>query len=62
MSTQAEIEAFAEKPRVAVSACLMGESVRWDGGHKLDRYVRNELGEHFEFTHYCPEVAVGLGS
>jgi uncharacterized protein YbgA (DUF1722 family)/uncharacterized protein YbbK (DUF523 family) len=46
--------------RVGVSTCLLGRPVRYDGGHKLDRYVTDTLGRYFEFVPVCPEVACGL--
>jgi uncharacterized protein YbgA (DUF1722 family)/uncharacterized protein YbbK (DUF523 family) len=48
--------------RLGVSACLLGARVRFDGGHKRNRYLINELGAHFEFVAFCPEVAIGLGT
>jgi uncharacterized protein YbgA (DUF1722 family)/uncharacterized protein YbbK (DUF523 family) len=50
-----------EKIRVGVSTCLLGESVRFDAGHKHDRYVTDVLGAHFEFVSVCPEVEAGMG-
>ncbi|MFF7705950.1 DUF1722 domain-containing protein [Pseudomonas sp. NPDC007930] len=49
------------KPRIAISACLMGEEVRYNGGHKQSRYCRGLLSDYFEFVPVCPEVAIGLG-
>lgn len=49
------------KPRVAVSQCLLGEEVRYDGGHKRSRSVTDVLGEYFEWVPVCPEVEVGMG-
>ena len=46
--------------RIGVSACLLGERVRYDGGHKHDRYVTDTLGEFFSFVPVCPEVGCGL--
>lgn len=46
---------------VGISSCLLGEKVRYDGGHKLDSYIKNSLGKYFEFRAFCPEVAIGLG-
>jgi uncharacterized protein YbgA (DUF1722 family)/uncharacterized protein YbbK (DUF523 family) len=46
--------------RLGVSTCLLGEHVRYDGGHKLDRYVRDTLGAYFEYIPVCPEVECGL--
>lgn len=47
--------------RVGVSACLLGQEVRYDGGHKRDRIVVEVLGSEFEFVAVCPEVEAGLG-
>jgi uncharacterized protein YbgA (DUF1722 family)/uncharacterized protein YbbK (DUF523 family) len=47
--------------RVGVSACLLGQPVRYDGGHKRDLYVMDTLGQYFEFVPVCPEVECGLG-
>jgi uncharacterized protein YbgA (DUF1722 family)/uncharacterized protein YbbK (DUF523 family) len=46
---------------IGISSCLIGENVRFDGGHKRDAYITGTLGEHFEFRPFCPEVAIGLG-
>ena len=46
---------------VGVSSCLLGEEVRYDGGHKLNRYVTGELGRYFEYVPFCPEALAGLG-
>jgi uncharacterized protein YbgA (DUF1722 family)/uncharacterized protein YbbK (DUF523 family) len=43
-----------------VSSCLLGEEVRYDSGHKHDRYVTDVLGAHFDFVSVCPEVEVGM--
>jgi len=45
---------------VGVSACLLGEKVRYDGGHKHDRYITEVLGSYFSFVPVCPEVECGL--
>lgn len=47
--------------RVGVSSCLLGESVRYDGGHKRDRFVTDVLGDHVEWVSVCPELESGLG-
>ena len=47
--------------RVGVSSCLLGEKVRFDGGHKRDAYVSDTLARYFEFVPLCPEMAIGLG-
>ena len=46
---------------VGISSCLLGEAVRYDGGHKLDRYVTEVLGRWFEYVAFCPEALAGLG-
>ena len=46
---------------VGVSGCLLGQAVRYDGGHKHDRYVTGVLGRYFEYVPYCPEALAGLG-
>jgi len=48
------------KIRLGVSTCLLGERVRYDGGHKLDHYVRDTLGMVVEWVPVCPEVECGL--
>lgn len=52
---------MTEKIRVGISTCLLGEKVRYDGGHALDRYIRDTLGTFFEFVPVCPEQEAGLG-
>jgi uncharacterized protein YbbK (DUF523 family) len=47
--------------RVGISSCLLGERVRYDGAHKRDRFLTEELGRHVEFVPLCPEVELGLG-
>lgn len=45
---------------VGVSSCLLGEPVRYDGGHKHDHYITDTLGRYFRFVPVCPEVGCGL--
>ena len=47
--------------RLGISSCLIGEQVRFDGGHKRDTFINEALGQFFEFIPVCPEVAIGLG-
>lgn len=49
-------------PRIGVSSCLLGEEVRYDGGHKRDRWLTDILGPFVEFVPVCPEVEIGLGT
>lgn len=50
-----------QKISIGISACLLGQKVRFDGSHKRDRYINDLLGEHFNFVSFCPEVAIGMG-
>lgn len=45
---------------LGVSACLLGQAVRYDGGHKHDRYVTDLLGRYFRLLPVCPEVECGM--
>jgi uncharacterized protein YbgA (DUF1722 family)/uncharacterized protein YbbK (DUF523 family) len=47
--------------RVGVSTCLLGEEVRFDGGHKRDPFLTETLGPWVEWVPVCPEVELGLG-
>ena len=47
--------------RVGISACLLGQEVRYDGGHKRDHRIIATLGRRFEWVPVCPEVEMGLG-
>ncbi len=49
------------KIKIGISSCLLGEKVRYDGQHKLDRYLRDELGRHVQYVPVCPEFECGLG-
>jgi uncharacterized protein YbgA (DUF1722 family)/uncharacterized protein YbbK (DUF523 family) len=46
--------------RLGISACLLGQQVRYDGGHKLDHYLVDTLGRYVEWVPVCPEVEMGL--
>jgi uncharacterized protein YbgA (DUF1722 family)/uncharacterized protein YbbK (DUF523 family) len=46
--------------RLGISTCLLGEPVRYDGGHKLDRFLVHTLGQYVEWVPVCPEVEMGL--
>jgi uncharacterized protein YbbK (DUF523 family) len=50
-----------EKIRIGISACLLGQNVRYDGGHRHDRYITDTLGHWFDWVPVCPEVEYGLG-
>ncbi|HAS87714.1 MAG TPA: DUF1722 domain-containing protein [Desulfovibrio sp.] len=49
------------KIRIGIARCLLGEKVRYDGGQKLDRYIRDVLGQFVEWVPVCPEVECGMG-
>jgi len=49
-----------QKIKLGISTCLLGENVRYDGGHKLDRFLRDTLGQYVEYVPVCPEVECGL--
>jgi uncharacterized protein YbbK (DUF523 family) len=51
-----------QKPLVGISSCLLGENVRYDGGHKLDHYLHDILGRYVEFVPVCPELKGISGS
>jgi uncharacterized protein YbgA (DUF1722 family)/uncharacterized protein YbbK (DUF523 family) len=50
-----------EKIRLGVSSCLLGDEVRYDGGHKRDTFLVDTLGPFVEWVPVCPEVELGLG-
>lgn len=59
-------DAPAETPssdeiRIGISSCILGNEVRYNGGHKLDRFIRDTLGSYVSFVPVCPEVELGLG-
>ena len=49
-----------EKIKLGVSACLLGDPVRYDGGHKLDPFLTDTLGQYVQYVPVCPEVECGL--
>jgi uncharacterized protein YbgA (DUF1722 family)/uncharacterized protein YbbK (DUF523 family) len=55
-------EALGSPIRVGISACLLGEEVRYDGGHKRDSFLTDVLGEFVQFVRVCPEVEAGFGT
>lgn len=52
----------AAKIPVGVSSCLLGEKVRYDGGHKNNAYIAKTLGQYFDLQPFCPELDIGLGT
>jgi len=49
-----------KKPIVGISTCLLGENVRYDGGNKLNLYLRDTLGKYVDYVPVCPEVECGM--
>jgi uncharacterized protein YbgA (DUF1722 family)/uncharacterized protein YbbK (DUF523 family) len=49
------------KIKLGISSCLLGENIRYDGGHKLDRFLKDTLGAYVDYVPVCPEVECGLG-
>ena len=47
--------------RIGISSCLLGERVRYDGGHKQDHFLTDVIGRHVEWVAVCPEFEIGLG-
>ncbi|MGA7800877.1 MAG: DUF523 and DUF1722 domain-containing protein [Gammaproteobacteria bacterium] len=47
---------------VGVSSCLLGQKVRFDGGHKRNALVTDVLARYFRYVPACPELAIGLGA
>jgi uncharacterized protein YbbK (DUF523 family) len=56
------IETALRKPRLGISACLLGQEVRYDGGHKRDSFLTEILGPYVEWVPVCPEVELGMGT
>ncbi len=50
-----------ERIRIGVSTCLLGEHVRYDGGHKHDRFLTDVFGPYVEWVSVCPELEAGMG-
>ncbi len=46
--------------RLGISACLLGQNVRYDGGHQHDRFLTDTLGRYVTYVPVCPEVECGL--
>ena len=51
-----------ETLRIGISQCLLGDKVRYDGGHKRDSFLIEALGRHVEWVPVCPEAELGLGT
>ena len=49
-----------DRPRVGISRCLLGDEVRYDGGHKRDPFLVETLGPVVEWVPICPEIEMGM--
>jgi uncharacterized protein YbbK (DUF523 family) len=47
-------------PRIGISRCLLGDEVRYDGGHRRDAFLVDTLGRDVEWVAVCPEVEMGM--
>ncbi len=52
---------MSSRIKIGISTCLLGEKVRYDGGHKLDRFLTQTLGQYVTYVPVCPEVECGMG-
>lgn len=57
-----QTRSISARPRVGISSCLLGERVRYDGGHKKDAFLTERLGTVVEWVPVCPEIEIGLGT
>jgi uncharacterized protein YbgA (DUF1722 family)/uncharacterized protein YbbK (DUF523 family) len=55
------VNQLKDKIRVGISSCLLGEEVRYNGGHKHSSLCTRDLSRYFDFISVCPEVSIGLG-
>lgn len=51
---------MSDKIKIGISACLLGEKVRYDGNHSLDHYLKDTMGRYVQWVAVCPEVECGL--
>lgn len=51
---------MTDQLRLGISSCLLGNEVRYNGGHQLDRYLTHTLGKFVEYVPVCPEVGCGM--
>ncbi len=51
-----------DRPRIGISRCLLGDEVRYDGGHKRDAFLLETLGRDVDWVAVCPEVEIGMGT
>ncbi|SES63748.1 YbgA family protein [Thalassotalea agarivorans] len=53
---------MVETMKIGISSCLLGNKVRFDGGHKRSQFCTDILSEYADYHPVCPEMAIGLGS
>jgi uncharacterized protein YbbK (DUF523 family) len=53
-----EVVKMEERIRLGISMCLLGENVRYDGGHKLDRFLTETLGQYVDYVPVCPILSI----
>jgi uncharacterized protein YbgA (DUF1722 family)/uncharacterized protein YbbK (DUF523 family) len=61
MSKNSQAERSFPRVKIGVSSCLLGQEVRYNGGHKRDRFLISSLSQFVDYVPICPEVAIGLG-
>ena len=61
MADQRRQPLAADEIRIGISSCLLGEKVRWDGGHKHQHFLTDTMGPFVTYVPVCPEVEIGLG-
>lgn len=61
MTDQQQTQTSPHKIQVGISSCLLGEEVRYNGGHKHSPLCTRDLSRYFDFISVCPEVSIGLG-
>jgi len=62
MTNRTTADSAGTRIRLGISSCLLGEQVRFDGGHKHDPFLTQTLGKFVEWVPVCPEVELGLGT
>jgi uncharacterized protein YbgA (DUF1722 family)/uncharacterized protein YbbK (DUF523 family) len=60
--TRALSDGVKSRLKIGISSCLLGQEVRFDGGHKRDPFLTDTLGAQVEWVPVCPEVEMGLGT
>lgn len=59
--SNATVKGLHKRPLLGVSACLLGKPVRFDKGHKKNKYILDDLRQHMDFVDMCPELEAGFG-